>query len=191
MESSQKILEAARTLGMRSKIHADEFHNVEAASLAADIHAVSADHLLKASQDGLRRMAERNVIGCLLPGTPFVLSGSSKNNYAQARWMIDNNVPIALATDYNALCPLKSMQAAISLAVFEMRMLPSECISASTINGAFAIAREKEIGSLEQNKKADLLICDTPDHRDIGFSFGTNVVETVIKRVKLSWKKGN
>ncbi len=178
VEQSRKILSAGKELGMRPKIHADEIVRLGGTELACEVGAISASHLMKSSDEGIKRMAEKGVIGVLVPGTPFALM---QKQYPRAREMIDKGVPIALATDFNPNCWTESMQFMISLACYNMRMLPSEAIVASTINAAHAINRADEVGSLEIGKKADIIILDVPNHMHIPYRFGGNLVETVVK----------
>jgi imidazolonepropionase len=178
LEQARKILNTAKRYGLQSQIHADEIVDTNGAMLAADIMAVQASHLLKSNEDGLKAMAEANVIATLLPGTPFCLM---LDTYAPARRMIDIGLPIALATDLNPNCWTSSMQMIITLACYHMRLSPAEALSASTINSACAIQRQDEIGSIEVGKKADVIIFDVPNHQFLPYQFGVNLVSEVIK----------
>jgi imidazolonepropionase len=178
VEQSRRILEAGKTYGMLPKIHADEIVDTGGAALAAELGAVSADHLLKSSDIGLKKMAKNGVVGVLLPGTPFSLM---KQSYAPARKMIDLGVPVALATDLNPNCWTENMQFVIQLACLNMRMTPAEAITASTFNAACAIGLNDTIGSLEKDKQADVIILDCPNHSFIPYHFGINLVEAVVK----------
>jgi len=178
---SRIILEEAKKLGMKSKIHADEIIRTGGAELAAEIKAVSAEHLLQSSQYGIKELAKANVIVVLLPVTSFCL----RTNYADARFMIKQKVPVALATDFNPGCMCSSMQFVLNLACLGLRMTPAEAIVASTINAAYSINRGNEAGSLEVGKKADILIMDVPNYKLIPQYFGVNLVEKVIKRGKI------
>jgi imidazolonepropionase len=179
IEQSRAVLEAADDLGLRPKLHADEFADTGGARLAAELEAISADHLLRASEEGLRAMAAAGVVGVLLPGTAFFLGLP----YANARRMIELGVPVALATDFNpGTSPTWSMPAVIALAAAGMRMTPAEAIVAATINAAWAIGLAEEVGSLEPGKAADLVILDAPDHRALAMHFGAPIVQTVVKR---------
>ncbi|MFQ6088939.1 MAG: imidazolonepropionase [Candidatus Methanofastidiosia archaeon] len=175
LPESERILKKARKLGFKLKIHADEFSKMGGAELAAKLSCASADHLLKASKKGVERMAERGIVACLLPGTPFVLNSP----YPDARFMIQK-LPVSLATDFNPSCFTESMQMIITIASLKMGLTPSECISASTINAAFALER-KDVGSLEIGKKADVIILDAPNHKHLGYHFGVNLVDSVFK----------
>jgi imidazolonepropionase len=179
VEQSRSILEAGKRFGLIPKMHADEIVDTGGASLAAQVGAISADHLLMSSDKGLKQMAKKGVIGVLLPGTPFSLM---QDFYAPARKMIDFGVPVALATDMNPNCWIENMQFIIQLACLKMRMTPAEVITAATFNAACAIGLNDSIGSLEKGKQADIIILDCPNHKFIPYHFGINLVETVIKK---------
>jgi len=179
VEQSKKVLEAGKKYGLTPKIHADEIVDTGGASLAAKIGAISADHLLKSSEKGLKEMAKKGTIGVLLPGTPFSLM---MQKYAEAGKIIDLDVPVALATDLNPNCWTENMQFIIQLACLNMKMTPAEAITASTFNAACAIKMNDQIGSLEIGKQADLIILDCPTHNFIPYHFSVNLVETVIKK---------
>lgn len=176
---SKKILEEAKKHGLTPKIHADEIVDTNGASLAADVGAISAEHLLMTSDKGIKDMAKKGVIGVLLPGTPFCLT---MKDYAPARKMIDAGVPVALATDLNPNCYVENMQFIIQLACFNMKMTPAEAICAATFNAACAIGKQSNIGSIEKGKQADILVLDVPNHLFIPYHFGVNHVEKVIKK---------
>lgn len=180
LEQSRQILETARSLGFPLKIHAGEFDNLGGASLAAELGAVSADHLVKTSPADIAALAGSNSVAVGLPCTPF---GLADPTYTPARDILEANGLLALATDMNpgtAWC--ESMQFAIALACRYMRLNPSQAIAAATINAAAAIDRADRIGSIEPGKQADLLLLTVPDYRHLGYRFGTNLVHTVIKR---------
>jgi len=176
---ARKILEAGKRYGLTPKLHADEIVDTGGARLAAEIGAISADHLLRSSDAGLHAMAKKRTVGVLLPGASLCLM---QQHYAHARRIIDFGVPIALATDLNPNCWTESMQMIIQLACLNMRMTPAEAITAATMNAACAIGREHLVGSLEPGKQADLLILDCPNHLFLAYHFGVNLVETVIKK---------
>jgi imidazolonepropionase len=179
VSQSKKILREGKKNGLTPKIHADEIANTGGASLAAEIEAISADHLLRSSIDGLIKMAEKGTVGVLLPGTPFSLM---MNEYINARKMIDLGIPVALATDLNPNCWVENMQFMIQLACFNMSMTPAEAICATTFNASCAIGLNNYIGSLEKGKVADVIILNCPNHIFIPYHFGINHVETVIKK---------
>jgi len=182
LEQTRKILNTAKRYGLQPQIHVDEIIDTNGAMLAAEIIAVQAGHLLKSNEDGLKAMAEANVIATLLPATPFCLM---LDTYAPARRMIDLGVPIALATDLNPNCWTSSMQMIITLACYNMRLSPAEALTASTINSACAIQRQDEIGSIEVGKKADLTIFDVPNYQFLPYQFGVNLVSEVIKNGRI------
>ena len=179
VEQARRLLLAAAKLGLMPKLHADEMVRTGGAELAAEVGAISADHLLRSSREGLERMAKAGVVAVLLPATPFTLM---HKDHADARTMISMGLPVALATDFNPNCMTESMPFIIALAGYNMRMTPSEALAASTINAACAIGVQQEAGSLEPGKLADMAILDAPNHLHIPYHFGVNLVETVIKR---------
>jgi imidazolonepropionase len=182
VDQSRRILNRGKELGMRPKIHADEIVPLGGTELGVEVGAISASHLVMSSNEGIRAMAEKGVVGVLVPGTPFALM---QRDYPKARDMIESGVSLALATDLNPNCWTESMQFIIALACFNMGMLPSEAIVASTINAAHAVNRAHEVGSLETGKHADIIIIDVPNHMHIPYRFGGNLVETVIKSGKI------
>ncbi|MBP1995177.1 imidazolonepropionase [Paenibacillus eucommiae] len=178
VEQSERILEAGKRWGLIPKIHADEIVSFGGAELAAKLGAISADHLLKASDEGIRMMAQAGVVAVLLPGTALYLMESP----ARAREMIENGVAVALSTDRNpGSSPTESLPLIMNLACFTMKMTPAEVITASTINAAYAIGRAEEIGSIETGKKADLVLFDAPNYQFLQYNFGVNLVDMVIK----------
>ncbi len=181
-DQARLILEAGKEHGLTPKIHADEIEPYGGAELAAEVGAISADHLLRASDEGIRRMADGGVIGVLLPGTAFFLMTQA----ADARRLIDAGVPVALATDCNpGSSPTVSLPLVMTLACLHMRMTPAEAIAAATINAAHAIGRAHMIGSLEPGKKADLVVFNVPNYVQIMYYYGVNHAETVIKDGKV------
>jgi imidazolonepropionase len=182
VEQSRKLLVKAKEFGLKPKIHIDEFVRLGGAELAAELTATSAEHLMVSSDDGLRAMADAGVIGVLLPGTPFAVM---EKNYPRARDMINIGLPVALATDLNPNCLTESMQFIVSLACYNMKLLPAEALTAATINAAHAIERANSVGSLEVGKQADIIILDVPNFHHIPYHFGINHVEMVIKNGKI------
>ncbi len=176
IEQSRRILLAAKEAGMKLKVHADEIVQLGGAGLAAEVDAVSADHLLMASDEGLEAMLKAGTIATLLPATAFSLN----TEYARARDMIEMGLPVALATDFNPNCANESLFFTIALATYKMKMTAREAISATTINGAHALDKGHEIGSLEPGKKADILILECPSPEFLTWRFGVNLVHTVI-----------
>jgi imidazolonepropionase len=179
LEQSRRILLRAKELGLRLKIHSDEFKPLGGTALAVELGATSADHLACTPDEEIRLLADSDTVGVLLPGTPF---GLAEDHYAAGRKMIDAGVAVALATDLNpGTCYCESMPFIMALACRHMGMTPAEAIVASAINAAHAVGLGHEVGSLEVNKKADLLILDCPDYRHLPYRFGGNLVQTLIK----------
>lgn len=182
LEQSRRLLWAARERGLGRKIHADEITRLGGAELAAEVGAVSADHLLYASDQGLKAMAEAGVVATLLPGTAFCL----KEPYARARFMIDQGLAVALATDYNpGSCFSESIPLMMALATLYMGMTPEETVSAFTLNAAAAIGRARTIGSLDVGKIGDVVILGFPSLLYLPYHVGINCVEKVIKKGNL------
>lgn len=184
IEQSRRLLRAARLLGMESKIHADEIVALGGAELAAEIGAVSADHLLKASEEGIRAMAEKGVAATLLPCTAFCLD----KPYANARKIIDSGCGAALASDLNpGSCFCSSIPLLLALAVIHMKMTVEEAVTAITLNGAAALGFAERTGSIEPGKQADLVLLKYPDYRFLVYHTGVNIVETVIKNGEVAY----
>jgi imidazolonepropionase len=174
---SREILRAAQGAGLKLKIHAEEFHNLRGAELAAELGATSADHLLHVSPHGMHTLKEAGVVAVLLPGTAFTLN----EPYAPAREMIDVGLPVALGTDFNpGTCLILSMPCIIALAVMKMKMTLEEAITAATLNAAAALDRADRIGSLEPGKRADLVIFDLENYKQLPYFLGHDRVRTVI-----------
>ena len=186
VDQSRKVLLAAKSLGMKLKVHADEMHSTGGAELAAEVGAVSADHLARPSDDGIMALARKDIMGVLLPGTPY---SSMSKEYADGRRLIDLGVPIALGTDLNPNCWNESMQFTISLACHKMRMTPAEAVTAATINAAAALGLDKKVGTIERGKRADLIVLDIPGHAHLPYKFGTNLCSRVVKDGKTVWER--
>jgi imidazolonepropionase len=182
LEQAKRIIVAAKNHALKPKIHADEMSQLGGAELAAEVGAVSAEHLLFSSDEGLHLVATKGVIGVLLPAATFSLMGG---RYADARKMIDFGIPIALGTDFNPSCWVESQQLTIAFACHFMRLTSAEAITAATINAAHALGRANEIGSLEAGKKADVVVLDVPNYKFLGYRFGVNLVDKVIKNGRL------
>ncbi|MGE7716814.1 imidazolonepropionase [Priestia megaterium] len=182
VEQSDRILQAGKAYGLKPKIHADEIVSFGGAELAAKVGAVSADHLLKASDQGIKQMAESGVIAVLLPGTAFFLMEEP----ARARKMIEAGVPVALSTDRNpGSSPTESLPFIMNLACLTMKMTPAEVLTACTINAAHAICKGDQIGSIEVGKKADLVLFDAPNYQTLQYNYAVNLVDTVLKDGKV------
>lgn len=185
---SRRILEAGLALGLLPRIHADEMGSLGGAELAAEIGAVSAEHLLYASEDGIRKMAEAGVTAMLLPATSFTLG---LGRYADARAFIQAGCPVALATDFNpGTSPTLSMQFVMNAAALGMKLHPAEIISATTVNAAHGLNRGNLIGSLEVGKVADMVVVNTDTYLRIPYKLGINIVDKVIKRGRLVVSEG-
>ena len=182
IEQSKRILLAGKEYGLLPKIHADEMSWLGGAELAAEVEAVSAEHLLFASENGIKALAEKGVVAVLLPAASFSLM---LGKYANARKMIDEGVAVALGTDLNPICWVENMQLVIALACRMMKLTPAEALSAATINAAHSLRKAHMIGSLEVGKKADIVIFKVPNYRFLGYRFGVNLVDKVIKNGRL------
>ncbi len=179
LEQSRRILTAARRAGLLPKIHADEVHDVGGASLAAEVGAVTAEHLLAASDEGIEKMAEAGVIAVLLPGTAFSL----KKPYALARTMIDKGMAVALASDCNpGSCYIESMPLVFALAVLNMNLSVEEALTAGTLNAAYGIGMADRVGSLDPGKQADFLLLDGRSPALLAYRAGIGCVSAVFKR---------
>lgn len=179
LQQSRQILTCAKELGFPLKVHADEFDNLGGGALAAELGAVSADHLVATSLEDIKIIAKSDTVAVALPNTPF---GLAEEEYTPAKQFLEAGGMLALATDLNpgtAWC--ENMQFAIALACRYMKLTPAQAIAAATINAAAAIDRSDQIGSLEPGKKGDVIILNIPDYRHLGYRFGTNLVKTVIK----------
>jgi len=176
---SLRILSAARVEGLRLRMHADEIQPMGGAELAVELHCDSADHLGRISLEGQEKMAASDTVAVLLPGTVFLLG---KEHYAPARSMIDKGCIVALATDFNpGSCHTQSLPLVASLACVKMKMTPAECIAAMTINPAYSLQLDGEVGTLHPGKRADFVALDLPSWEGIGYSFGGNPVALTVK----------
>lgn len=179
-EQSERILEAGKKYGLTPKIHADEIVSYGGAELAAKVGAISAEHLLKASDEGIRAMADAGVIACLLPATALYL----REDAAEGRKMIDSGVAVAISTDCNpGSSPTVSMPLVMNLACISMRLTPAEALVAATYNAACAIKREDRTGSIEVGKQGDIVLWKVKSYQELQYLFGVNHVQTV-------WKNG-
>ena len=179
IDETKRIFSTAIQNGYKLKIHSGQFNDLGASGLAAHLRAVSADHLENISVEQIRKMKKNGTIAVLLPGVPFYLQSQK---YANARLMIKEKLPVAIATDYNpGSCPSYSMQMMITLACLNMNLTIEEAIIASTINSAAAIEKEKVVGSLENGKQADIIILDLDNYKQIPYYFGTNLIKNVVK----------
>ncbi len=179
LDESRKILETAKNYGLKPKLHADQLTPFGGAELSAEVGAVSADHLEFISDSGINKMKESGTIAVLLPGSVF---GLGKDNYPPARKMIEKGLPVALATDFNPGSSFtESMPVILSLACLRMKLTPAEAITSATINSAYAIDKGDSTGSLEPDKKADIVIWNVKNYKEIPYHYGVNLVQKVIK----------
>jgi imidazolonepropionase len=177
LEESRRILTRAKELGYLLKLHADQLSPSGGALLAAELGAISADHLDHAADSDLDAMREAGVVATLLPGCSFTL----RSPYPSARRLIDRGLYVALATDFNpgtSYC--ENLQLMIELAISNMGMSLEEALTAVTINGARALALQDTIGSIEVGKKCELALWSISDYHEIGYHFGTNLVRSVL-----------
>ena len=186
IDQSRRLLSRAKEMGLKLKMHADEIVQLGGTELAAALGAVSADHLLQASDQGIKDMAAAGVVATLLPATAFSL----KEPYADARKMIDANCAVALATDFNpGSCFTESIPLVFALATLYMNMSTEEAISALTINGAAALDRADQIGSIDVGKKGDVVVLEFPSYHYIPYHLAVSTVEKVIKQGNLVYDK--
>lgn len=186
IDQSRKLLTAAKNMGFKLKMHADEIVPFGGAELAGELSVISADHLLQASDEGIFSMRDSGSICTLLPCTAFSL----KESYARGRFMIDHGAAVALATDFNpGSCFTNSIPLLIALSTIYMNLTIEEVITGLTLNGAAAIDRAASIGSLEVGKLADIIILDAPSYKFLSYNFGVNQVKTVIKKGKVIYNK--
>ncbi|TYB31011.1 MAG: imidazolonepropionase [Candidatus Mcinerneyibacterium aminivorans] len=178
IDETKKYFEEAKKMGFKLKIHADELHPLGGAELAAEYNAISADHLMEITEKGIERLGKSNTVATLLPGTSFFLM---KNNYAPARKLLDNNVIVALSTDYNpGSSNTYNMQMIINLASLYLKMDIEEIINAVGVNAAKAVDRSDR-GIIKKDKKADLILLDIPNYKYLVYQYGLNNVKMVIK----------
>ncbi|MDO4786782.1 MAG: imidazolonepropionase [Fretibacterium sp.] len=178
VEQSRRVLQRAREWGFRLKVHADEVHDLGGAGMAGEMRAVSAEHLLAASDAGIAAMAKEGVVAVLLPATAYSL----RKPFARARTMIEKGVPVALATDLNpGSCFCESMPFVFSLAVMGMELTPEEALTASTLNAAWAIGMSREAGSIEPGKMADFLVLDGETPAVFAYASGARPIRSVWK----------
>lgn len=185
---SKRILHMAQRLGFRLKVHADELTDLGGSAMAAKVGAISADHLLFASNTSMEAMAKAGTVAVGLPGTAFCLMTVP---YADGRRLVEAGCVVALASDFNpGSCPTYAMPFIITLACMHMKLEPGEALAAATINAAAAIGLQNSVGSLEVGKQADLIILDAPSHRHIPYRMGQGLIATVIKRGRLLVDEG-
>ncbi len=170
VEESRRILTAAKRLGLKLRIHADQLTLSGGTKLATELGATTADHLEQADQSAISNLKSADVQPVLLPCSVLMI-GSQR--YADARAMIDAGLAVVIATDFNpGSSPVASMLLALTLASTQMKMTPAEAITAATINAAYSLGRGAEIGSLEPDKRADFVIHDCKDYRELAYFAG-------------------
>ncbi len=180
VEQSRKILGAAKKLGLRLRIHADQLSNSGGAKLAGELKATTADHLEKTDGQGIGAMKSANVQPILLPGSVYALGSP---DYPRAREMIEAGLGVVIATDFNpGSSPSPSMLMMLSLACTQMKISPAEALTASTINAAYTLGRGEKIGSLEPGKLANFSIFDCEDYRELAYWFGFSQADSVYVR---------
>ncbi len=183
LTETRKILEAAGKLGLKFRIHADELHSFGAAELAADMKAVTADHLVKVSDEGIKKMAQNGVIPVLLPATTFFLR---KDEYTPAKKMLDAGCNIALATDFNPGSSMtQNMQIVWTIGALKLGLLPNELLWATTLMPARSLSLENKIGTIEAGKQADLILLDIPNIEYLPYHFAVNHVKMTLKKGKI------
>lgn len=186
-EESERILQAAKALGMGAKIHADEINAIGGAEVAGRLSAVSAEHLIAVEDAGVAALSAGGVIAALLPSTSFYLD----KPYAPARRLIEAGVPVAIASDFNpGSTPSMSLQFAMCLACIRCSMTPEEALTAVTLNAAAAVGRADKLGTIEPGKQADIVIWDAPNLERIFYRYGTNQALTVFKRGRAAVENG-
>ena len=179
-EQAKQILKAGKRFGLAPRLHAEQLTRTGAAQLAVKLGAASCDHLEQVNSSDIAALAKSQTVATLLPGCDFHLG---LKQYAPARKLIEAGAIVALATDYNpGTSPTMSMPMVLSLACSQLRVTPAEAITAATINGAYALRREKHIGSLGVGKLADLAVFDVADYREIPYYFGMNTCWMTMKR---------
>jgi imidazolonepropionase len=178
VDQARTILEAARTLGISIKMHADQLSQIGASVLAAELGAVSADHLEKIDDAGIAALQRAGTIATVLPGVSFFLN----EEYSPARKIIGAGVPLAIASDFNPGSNMSfSMPLMMTIACTQMRLTPEEAITAATLNGAAALNMSGQTGSIEPGKQADIIFYDVPNYRSIVYHYGTNFAAHIVK----------
>lgn len=179
VEQGRRVLQAGLVHGLATKIHAEQKSALGGARLAAELNAVSADHLEHATEEDIAALARAGTVAVLLPGAALVLM---ETVWAPARRLVEQGVPVALATDFNpGSCPILSMPLIVGLACLRRMLTPAEAIVAATLNAACALGLGDELGSLQPGKRADLVILEAPSHVHLAYWFGRNLVRTVVK----------
>jgi imidazolonepropionase len=174
-------LSTGAKFGLIPKLHSDQFNSIGGVDVAIKLNAISIDHLEVLKSNDIKKLKNKNIIATLLPGASYFLDVP----YQPARELINNNVPVALATDFNpGSCMTENLQIIMSLASLKLKMSAEEIINAVTINAAYALFMQNKIGSIEKGKQADVLIFDFPSYKDLIYHFAVNQIENVFKKGK-------
>ncbi|MCS6817824.1 MAG: imidazolonepropionase [Blastocatellia bacterium] len=187
VDEARILMEAARAHGLKLRLHAEQLARSGAARLAAEFRARTADHLEKITDEDIAALAEAGVMAVLLPGACFHLG---RHEYPPARKLIEAGVPVVLATDFNpGTSPTPSMPMILALACTQMKLTPAEAIAAATINAAYSLDRGHQVGSLEIGKRADLVLFEASDYRQIPYFFGVNLVRAVFIQGRVVYER--
>ena len=179
VKETERILSTGSKFGLIPKLHSDQFNSIGGVDVAIKLKAISIDHLEVLKSKDIKKLKNKNIIATLLPGASYFLDVA----YQPARELISNNVPVALATDFNpGSCMTENLQIIMSLASVKLKMTAEEILNAVTINAAYALFLQNKIGSIEKGKQADLLIFDFPSYKDLLYHFAVNQIETVFKK---------
>lgn len=181
VEESRRYMQAAKEQGFKVKSHADEIDPLGGLGLAIDEGAISGDHLVASSDEDKAKLSDSETVAVLLPGTTFYLG---KEEYADARGMIDNNGAIAIATDFNpGSCVTNNLQLVMSIAALKLKLTPNEIWNAVTVNAAKAI--DADAGTINEGDAADIVVWDAPNHEYIPYHYGINHAQYVIQNGKI------
>jgi len=188
IDETRDLIRRAKEAGLKIKIHADEFVPLGGAQLAVEEGAVSADHLIAITDEGISKIAQSETVATLLPGVSFFLMQEKK---APSRKLIEEGAIVAVATDFNPGSSMtESMFFILQLAVFILKMGIEEAINAATANASYALGKQDVVGSLELGKKMDLILCDVPNYPYLVYHFGVNPIKHVIKNGKMAVQDG-
>jgi imidazolonepropionase len=183
LEESRRLLEAAKKAGLKLKLHAEQINDFGGSKMAAELGAISVDHLDHLGPDDIKIVAESDTVGVLLPMVPLY---TREDKYADGRRMIDAGMKVAVSTDFNpGSCPSKNIFLAMNLACLKMGLTVEEVLKAVTINAAIALGMEKEIGSLEVGKRADITIMKVKSCEEIPYTFAENLITGLVLGGKL------
>jgi imidazolonepropionase len=185
-DQARRYLEACRSAGLALRLHGDQFSEQGAIPLAVDLGARSIDHLEATGHDGVRALAESDVVGVLLPVAALVLG----RPMPPARALVEAGAAVALATDFNpgsAFC--ESLPIVSSLACTQLGLSPGEALGAMTVNAAHVLGRANRIGRLAPGYDADLVLLGAPDWRHLAYHLGGEVVDAVVRSGRLEWQR--